>query len=297
MIRHGLDWNDLRFFLAVAQAGTVSGAARHLQVDHATVIRRVDALERSSGRRLFERTPRGYGLTQSGEHLLETARRISNEVERFQASGDNSNVDGAVRICCLEGFGNYYLAHILPEIKARYPRVKMDLITIQQIVALSSREADITITVTPPKSDQFSKEKLTSYLLYVYGNSDYLAKNSVVCPEDLERCAFTGYIDELVFTRGLDYLSEISPRLRADLQSSSLHAQMEFAAAGYGLCVLPAFVARRRSDLVAVLPEEIAIKRQYWLVVNDAEATVASRAVARFIKAKVRDDVAIFLSC
>lgn len=281
------DWDDLKYFLRVAEDGTVSGAARWMGVDHATVIRRIDRLERATGARLFERTPRGYGLTRSGERLLDSARRIGEEADLVGATlGDDSAIGGSVRISCLEGFGNFFLAPLLPELKRSYPRLRIELLTIQQIVALSSREAHIAITVNPPSTLRFESTKLIDYALFVYGAADYLARRPIGKVADLGQHSFSGYIDELVFSRDLDYLAEVSPGLKADLQSSSLHAQMQFALAGHGLCVLPAFIARQQPGLVAVLPDVIRLSRTYWIVTPEAQATTAARSVARFIASK-----------
>ena len=104
------DWNDIQYFLAVAREGTVSEAARRLRVNHATVIRRIDALEQALSAKLFERTPRGYGLTQPGERLLQSSERIEDETERVRNEvGGRHDVAGTVRISSLEGFGNFFL--------------------------------------------------------------------------------------------------------------------------------------------------------------------------------------------
>src|SRR5580698_2341176 len=106
------DWDDLQFFLAVARAGTVSLAGRRLGVDHATVGRRIVALEEALGVKLFERTPRGYGLTRHGERLMANAEAIETEAVRAEQAlaGSSQRLTGSLRISTLEGFGNFFLA-------------------------------------------------------------------------------------------------------------------------------------------------------------------------------------------
>ncbi|MEJ1976506.1 MAG: LysR family transcriptional regulator [Acetobacteraceae bacterium] len=247
------DWDDLQFFLAVARAGTVSLAGRRLGADHATVGRRVAALEEALGVTLFERTPRGYGLTRHGERLIATAEAIETEAVRAEQelAGSNHRLTGSVRISTLEGFGNFFLASRVGAFAAANPGLTVELITIQQIVALSRREADIVVTLAPPKTGRFVCEKLTDYRLFVYGSRDYLDSHPPIrTRDDLATHPFAGYIDDLIFMRGLDYLAEIGPDLRARLQNSSLHAQMEATASGFGLCVLPAFIAGTRRELI-----------------------------------------------
>lgn len=291
------DWGDLRFFLAVAREGTVSAAARRLSVDHATVIRRIDALERALATKVFERTLRGYGLTRPGLKLFESAERIDRETQRVGAElGAVGDISGTIRISTLEGFGNFFLAGCLPVFARSFPHLKIELLTIQQIVALSRREADIAITVNPPAMPRFERSELVSYRLLVFGSSSYLARSAPILRRaDLAAHPFSGYIDDLVFTRGLDYLNEILPGLKPSLQSSSLHAQMEFARAGHGLCVLPLFIARLQHDLVPVLPDEVSLTRSYWLVEpSQAESSIAVRTAAQFIRQSVEAERARF---
>jgi DNA-binding transcriptional LysR family regulator len=293
------DWDDLRHFLGVARAGTVSLAARRLGVDHATVIRRIDALEHALGAKLFERNPRGYNLTQRGERLLVSAELIEEEAVKAgrEVGAAGQAVGGLVRISTLEGFGNFFFASRLPRLAAQYPNLTIELITIQQIVALSRREADVAITLQPPPTGRFLRDRLTDYVLYVYGTEAYLVNRPPIeSREDLAGHTFCGYIDDLVFVRGLDYLDEIQRGLKARLQSSSLHAQMEAACEGYGLCVLPAFIASRRPELVPVLPDQISLKRSYWLVSSlDVAASPRVQAVRRFIHAEVEASQRLFL--
>lgn len=293
------DWDDLRYFLSVAQSGTVSAAARRLGVDHATIIRRIDALERSMAVKLFERTPRGYFLTTNGERLLPSAEAIHNEARKIgrEMVASSHGVGGIVRISTLEGFGNFFLAGRLPKFAEQYPNLTIELLTLQQIVALSRREADIAISLQPPETGRFFREKLTDYALFVYGARSYLdAHPPIATADDLRDHIFCGYIDDLVFVRGLDYLDEVAKGLRARLQSSSLHAQTAATVAGYGLCVLPAYIAARHPELVAVLPETIELKRSYWLVASaDVAPSPRVQAIRRFIRAEVDASQASFV--
>lgn len=294
------DWDDLRYLLAVGRAGTVSEAARRLGADHATVARRIDGLERSLNAKIVERNPRGYNLTPKGQALFLSAQRIEEEAQRAERelAGIEAPVSGLVRISSLEGFGNFFLAGRLPRLAQRSPELSIELITIQQILALSRREADLAITLAPPESGRFLREKLTDYLLFVYGARDYLASAAPIRePADLATHRFVSYIDDLVFMRGLDYLDEIRRGLRARLQSSSLHAQMEAACAGYGLCVLPAFIASGRPDLAAVLPEQVFLRRSYYLVADpDTYGTGRMRVVRDFIRTEVADARGSFMA-
>lgn len=298
MPRPTFNWNDLRFFLAVARSRTVSLAGRRTGTDHATVGRRIGALEAALGMQLFERNPRGYNLTRHGEVLLSMAQAVEAEASRIEevAAGQQQGLAGAVRISTPEGFGNFFLASHIGEFAAAHPRLAVEMITIQQIVALSRREADIAITMTLPPAGNFVHEQLTDYRLYVYGSENYLAEAAPIrAREDLGRHPFIGYVDDLIFTRSLNYLSEIRPGLRARLQNSSLHAQLSAAVAGFGLCVLPAYVAATAPTLVAVLPEEVFLSRSYWMVADaDMAETAQIRHTQRFIRGLILESGDVF---
>lgn len=293
------NWDDLQHFLAVARAGTISDAGRRLGADHATVGRRVTALEESLSVKLFERTARGYTLTRGGEQLLAYAARIESETMRAERdlAGPHRTLAGAVRISTLEGFANFFLARRLAPFAAENPRLAIELIAIQQIMSLGRREADVSVTIAPPKDGRFVSEPLTDYKLFVYASPEYLARQEPIRRKaDLVRHPFVGYIDDLVFAQGLNYLNEISEGLVASLQSSSLHAQMEATAAGFGLCVLPAFIGRSRGDLVPVIPDRFALTRRYWLVSHEDVAEIARvRLARRFIREAVTREQSLFL--
>lgn len=298
-MKNSFDWNDLRYFLAVARAGTISQAGRMTAADHATVARRITALEAALQTQLFIRNARGYSLTRKGERLLETAGRIEAEAGRLEErlGGRNQGASGVVKISALEGIGNFFLASRLSAFAAKHKRLSIELLTIQQIVAMSRRETDILITLTPPGSRKFLQERLTDYRLFIYGSRDYLnAKPPITSPQDLKKHDFIGYIDELVFTRGLDYLHEIEAGLDARLQCSSVQAQMEAACAGFGLSVLPPFIASQKPELVPVLPHSLSLLRTYWTVVHtDIASTTNVRLALSFIRKEVAAAAPAFL--
>ncbi len=291
------DWNDLRYFLAVAQQGTLTGAARRLGTDHATVSRRVAALERAIGAKLFERAPQGYFLTLSGERLLAHAEAM--EAQATAATEElgrpEVGVTGTVRINSLEGFGNVFLAPRIGRFAEKHPQLRLELVTIQQIVALSKREGDVAIGLAPPKESRFVTTRLVDYDLGLYAAPSYLARHApIVGRADLERHAFVGYVDDLVFTRGLDYLDEVLPGLKARIQSSSLTAQMTITEQGHGICVLPRFMAAGRPGLAPVLSQEVRLTRSYWLFTH---ADIADTARVRTVRRFIQDEIAASRDC
>lgn len=293
------DWDDLRFFLAVARAGRLTVAARRLGADHATVSRRITSLEEALKATLFERRPQGYALTPHGERLVAAAETI--ESAALAASSEIGGADlalsGTVRLGAPDGFGTAFLAPRLAGLAERYPDLEIQLIAMPRLLSLSKREADIAIALAPPKEGKVVARKLTDYRLGLYAAPSYLATHAPVLGlDELHRHTLVGYIDDLIFMPELDYLDEIAKGLRPKLQSSSLVAQMEATLAGAGLCVLPHFLAARRPELVPVLPGIVELTRTFWLIVHAELKDVARiRATVDFLVREVKARRTLFL--
>ncbi len=299
-MRRGLDWSNLQFFLEVARTGTLSRAARRLGADHATVGRRIQALEDSLGRKLFERHPRGYALTRQGEKLLAVVEQMEQATsETGEIAANPGGLTGTVRISTLEGFGNFFLAPRIGGLLKAEPGLTVEWLMIQQIVALSRRDADVIVTLQQPPGGSFVAEKLTDYRLFLYGTRDYLDGMPMIrSSRDLAGHVFAGYIEDLIFIRGLDYLGEIGEgQVSARMQNSSLAGQMAAACSGACLCVLPAFVAATRPDLVRILPENISLTRSYWMMTRADEAeSPRLRRIRQFLRDEVdRVEPSVFM--
>lgn len=262
------NWDDLQFFLAVARTGQLSAAARQLRTSHVTVARRIDKLEFALKVRLFERNPRGYMLTAVGQRFVETAERMEVEAERLQADiSGGATSRGVVRISAPEGFSNFFFVGKLANFGRRHPNISLELVTIQQIVSLSRKEADVAVTLDPPKAGPYFSEKILDYSLHVYGSASYLdAHGPIRTRDDLLKHPFIGYIEDMIFAPGLDYLGDVHAGIRADLQSSSIFAQLTATLDGLGLCVLPHFIASRYPQLRIVLEDEVDLRRGYWIL-------------------------------
>jgi DNA-binding transcriptional LysR family regulator len=299
MSKKHFTWDDLQFFLAVARSGQLSTAARQLRTSHATVSRRIDRLEFSMEVKLFERNPRGYMLTAMGQRFIETAEKIEQETERLQDEiiGGAKAWLGTVRLSAPEGFSNFFFTRKLAEFSAQHPNIALELVTIQQIMALSRKEADVAVVLDPPKAGPYYTERLTDYRLKIYGTRDYLARHGVPqSREDLLSHSFIGYIQDMIFAPGLDYLDDVHPKIRPNFQSSSIFAQLTATREGLGLCILPIFIAARYAELVPVLSDEVDLRRHYWIACHhDLTQTPRVRAVMEFLRVTMQSNEASFM--
>ncbi|MDO1585363.1 LysR family transcriptional regulator [Rhizobium oryzicola] len=292
-------WDDLQYFLAVARTGQLSTAARQLRTSHPTVLRRIDRLEFALKVKLFERNPRGYVLTPLGHRFVETAEKVELEAARLQeeAASGAAFQRGVVRLSAPEGISNFFFSHRLGELATAYPGISLELVTIQQIMALSRKEADLAVVLDPPKAGPYHHEHLTEYQLSIYATGDYLQRNGEPSSrEDLLNHAFIGYIQDMIFAPGLDYLDDIHPRIRPSFQSSSIFAQLTATRNGLGLCVLPKFIADQYPELKGVLPD-VLLRRHYWIVChNDLLHVPRVRSVMQFLRDTVQENRARFLA-
>jgi DNA-binding transcriptional LysR family regulator len=291
-----LDWDNVRVFLAVARGGQFVAAAKRLKLDHATVSRRIAALEETVGAKLFDRRTTGAKLTGAGERFISAAEQM--ESAFLHAQGEISGVDlelsGDVRIGAPDGFSTYYLMTALRDFAERHPGVRLQLMPLPQLTPLARREVDVVIGLDKPEAGRFVARKLTDYTLGIYASAAYLKRNGA--PSDIEalkRHRLIGYVEEHAFSTALDYVRDGSA---TSFESASAVTQLEALRAGVGLGVVHDFIARRFKDLVRVLPERRAT-RAYWLVTHEDTRNLGRiRAVADHLAKAVARDRAVFLS-
>ena len=170
-----MNWDDARIFLAVARAGQILGAARRLELNHATVSRRIAALEEALGAKLFRRLTTGSELTPAGERFLDVAERMEADMiaARAAIAGEGEDVSGTVRIGAPDGFGVAFLAPRLGELTAQYRELKIQLVPVPRSFSLSRREADIAITTERPSEGRLVAAKLVDYSLGLYASRAY----------------------------------------------------------------------------------------------------------------------------
>ena len=281
-----MNWDDVRVFLAVARAGQILAASKRLGLNHATVARRVTALEDALKTKLLTRRTNGCELTHGGEEFLLAAERMEAEMlsARSTLGDEDVAIAGSVRIGAPDGFGVTFLAPRLSSLTARYPDLKIQLVPVPRSFSLSRREADIAITVDLPDQGRLVAKKLVEYSLGLYASRDYLQQNgSPATIEDLSQHRLVGYVDDLVISPSLNYAPELSRDWRPAFEISSALGQVEAVRAGAGIGILHAFIARRYQELVEVLPERI-IRRSYWLSYHESVRTLRRiNVVANFI--------------
>lgn len=262
------DWDDLRVFLAVARAESLSGAGRVLKLDPATVGRRIGKLEEAMALRLFARSPQGYTLTGEGQRLLAHAIRAEQAVAEAmdEAGGADGGLTGQIRIGAPDGSANYLLPQIVAEICDDHPGLDVQIVAQPRVVNLSKREADMAIAVSRPASGRLTVQKLTDYRLHLAASRDYLDRHPPITRlADLKGHRTIGYIPDLIFDKELDYQTEAGVEA-VTLASNSVSVQFNWVRNGAGIAVVHDFAMSAAPGLVKVLADQVSLTRSFYLI-------------------------------
>ena len=266
-----MDWDNIRIFLGVARTGQFLAAARQLHIDHATVSRRITALERSLSTRLFERRTTGAALTEAGARFLEAAERMESALLQTEAELSSRDVElaGAVRIGAPDGISTFYLARCFKSFMQRFPAITIQLVPMPQVIPLAKREVDIVVVLEKPDAGRFVTRKLTDYSLGIYGSTAYLEEHPAPTTQaEMLTHSLVGYVAEYAFSSALNYVRDLYEGAATRFESASAVGQLEAVRCGMGLGVVHDYIARMHPELVRVLPERQA-RRSYWIVVHE----------------------------
>lgn len=282
-----MDWDNVRIFLAVAREGQLLSASRRLGLNHATLGRRINALEEQLRTRLLIRKPSGCDLTAEGHAFLATAERMEAEMLAAQARTGKMDapIEGIVRIGAPDGFGVSFLAPRLGPLISRHPHLRIQLVPVPRSFSLSSREADIAITVEQPSQGRLVCARLTDYTLGLYASHDYLKQHAA--PRDVEELrqhARIGYVEDLIFSPSLNFTGEIMRNWDASFEISSAIGQTEAVRSGAGIGILHDYIASQVPELTRILPQ-ISIRRAYWTNYHESLRDLARiRTVVSFLQ-------------
>ncbi|MDR0808009.1 MAG: LysR family transcriptional regulator [Gemmobacter sp.] len=288
-----MDWDDLKLFLAVARAESLSGAGKVLRLDPATVGRRIARLEEALQARLFVKSPQGYTLTEEGGRILAHAERAEQAVigaaEELRGA---RGLTGQIRIGAPDGCANYLLPQVLARICDTNPGLEVQIVALPRVFNLSKREADMAIGVSRPQTGRLTVQKLADYHLSLAASRGYLAVHPPVAgPEDLRRHRIVGYIPDMIFDKELDYLSQIGVD-HAPLASNSVSVQLNWLRHGAGIGVVHDFARMAAPELVRLLPA-LRIRRSFWLIrhADDGRVERLNRFATLFL-AEARAEIA-----
>jgi DNA-binding transcriptional LysR family regulator len=291
---NGLNWDDLRIFLAVARSESLSKAGRLLNIDHSTVGRRISALEFTLATPVFEHDRSGYRLNAQGREMLAMVEAMEANVLALADALDDpaSGPTGRVRIATMEGIASLYLSEKLVTLKRMHSNLTVELVTSPHDVRISQREADLFLGFFKPTASDLDVRKLGSFNLHLYANPEYLARKGI--PRDkaaLRDHVFVGYIADLIQLDAVRWLDEAIKTPEFSFYSSSMLAQMFSAAAGGGIVMLPSFARAQRFGLHPILADEVEVTREIWLSCHQyLQRLPRIRAVVSFLTQAIELD-------
>lgn len=275
-----MNWNDLRFFLAVARSGGLSSAARELATSPSRVARRIDALESALGVPLFLRSLDGYRLTDEGDAFVPRAEAVETAALSYQGKAALcAGVAGTVRLATAENLVTRLIAPALPDFLNAHPNLTLNLMTAVKTVDLDRHEADLALRMTRPASGDTRIRKLGHMACAVYRAAEAAPAGFIAWGEAMR---------DLSAAKALTAL-----KAPVSIVSNSLAVHHELAGTGAVRAVLPCFIGDRDTRLVRDGPIVESAGQDLWLVINkDVSGSARVRAVADFLTDLIRSNSA-----
>ncbi|PZO63918.1 MAG: LysR family transcriptional regulator [Paracoccus denitrificans] len=276
-----MDWENLRHFAALAATGSLSGAARQLGVEHATIARRIAALEAALGLKLVDRRGRRVTLTADGDRIAAITERIELDAQAIErvADGARSELTGKVTISAPPALAAAMLTAPLVELQKGNPGLTIRLVGEVRSVALERREADIAVRLSRPEDGDLTVMKLGEIVFHPYAGAAYLAET----PE-ADWC-FIGYDAPMNRSVQQCTLEEFAAGRRFAFETSTSEIQHAAVLAGAGIALLPDFLVAAETSLVRVPQGTPPLVRDVWLVVHtDMKGAALIRTVIKALK-------------
>jgi DNA-binding transcriptional LysR family regulator len=295
-----MDWDKLRIFHAAAEAGSFTHAGETLNMSQSAVSRQVSALERELNAPLFHRHARGLVLTEQGELLYRTAQDVFMKLASAEIllSDSRGKPTGELRVTTTVALGTLWLTPRLPEFTNLYPDIRLQLILDDSELDLGMREADVAIRFQPPSQNDLIRRKLFVVHNHVYASSDYVKKFGAPRKlSDLDQHRILIYGGTVPgYLRRINYLATAGrengapPRTPA-LQINNVLGLREAVRRGLGIAVLPDYVARDDSRLVAVLEAEESLPEFeiYFVYPEEMKASKRIDVFRDFLVAKAKE--------
>ena len=258
-----LDWSNLEYFLAVAETGSLSNAAKILKVNHSTVARRIEKLEKELNTKLFKRNQRGYVLTEQGVSLREDTRVIATSVDDIHRSFKSKEMDmvGDLNIAKTGG-GSQIFAKLLNQFHMLYPDVTINIMNIANISSFKKSDADVLLTVTRNPPENYVGKKFKTDL-YIWGSKEYIEKNKSKKLEDLDWLVLVDDSQNMNPEKGLRALVS-DPKIV--MRSNSISELQDYVEAGMGVSMFNRISISDRSNLERFKPEIYKFEWELWLL-------------------------------
>lgn len=292
MQRNGLAWDDLRTVLAVVRGGSLSAAARSLGVNHATVFRRLKAIEARLGVRLFERLPGGYMATAAGLEVRAAAERVEAEVLDLsrRLAGQDLRLEGTVRLTAPDDMMERVLSACLARFRTRYPGIVVEAMIDNRMLSLTHREADVAVRPTAEPPEALVGRRIATVAAAAYADPGCLPVTPAeISPDQLRQLPWIGWEEGGGPASLVGWLSRNGLAGQVVYRVNSMLNQFTACVAGVGVALLPCFLGERHDTLVRVLPPQRDLETGLWLLTHrDLRRTARVRALLDFLYDELR---------
>ncbi|WP_454621863.1 LysR family transcriptional regulator [Bradyrhizobium cenepequi] len=265
-MRETFSLDDLRLIRAIGTAGTLTGAARLLRVDHSTAFRRLGAIEVRLGAKLFERARDGYTPTSAGEMAIATGAHILAGLADLEQRlvGEDLRPAGTVRVTTTDTLVDL-MSPVLAELRAEHPAIAVELTVANQFFTLTKREADIALRPAAEAPEQLAGRRLARVATAPYASSMYLRRNG---KKPLAEYHWLGFDESLSHLRSARWMAAHLPAERIVFRADSLLALRSAARAGLGVAALPCYLADKVPELRRVESPIPEMEGALWLLTH-----------------------------
>jgi DNA-binding transcriptional LysR family regulator len=279
------DWNDLRYFLAVARHHSTLAAGRALRLSQSTVQRRLAELERRLGRQLVKRHPTGYRLTELGEQMLPYAERVEQAVLAFEQQFETSKRDyvGVIRVTCPEPIVyRITQSSLLDRFHARYPGLRVEFVMSDKYLDITKGEADVALRSGDTDDGVLIGRKIADSIWAVYASRKYIERHGKPeRVEDLGQHALVGFDETMTNHRAAKWLRQVAPDARIVARNNSVLGLLYAVKSGIGIAPLPTALGDGEKDLVCVLGPIPELAR-IWRLLTHPDLRDTARVSAFF---------------
>ena len=293
-----MDWDKLKIFYAVAEAGSFTSATVNLNLSQSAISRQIQSLEQDLKVQLFERHARGLTLTEHGEYVFKTAHEVISKLKEVEISlGDQKNkATGKLTITTVRSFGTHWLTPRIEEFMQLNPDIEVELIFDDRELDLSTRQADIGIFMRRPKQLNYIQRKLVDINYHIYGSAKYLGKYGIPkTTNDLNQHRFISFgkgAPSPVFNPdwALKLGNKDNRKRKSVMKVNSVMGLLLAVESGVGLAALPDYLVSQSNNVVKVLPKsEGPITEAHFVYPQSLKNIARVQAFRNFLYSKLSE--------
>ncbi|MGK7934484.1 MAG: LysR family transcriptional regulator [Xenococcaceae cyanobacterium] len=264
-----MDWNDLRYVKAIADAGNVAEAANKLNLHQSTVFRRLNSLEKNLGVRLFERLPSGYVMTEAGEDFCQAAERIEADISALnrRISGQDMRPRGIIRVTMADALLVKLLSPCLAEFRLKYPEIELEVLVSKDVLNLTKRDADIAIRTTTKPLETLVGRRVSSVAMAVYGSKEYLKTHPNL--SNLNRHDWVGFDESVIDSATARWLKQTIPDIKLQYRFNTCIGILAAVNENVGLALLPCYLGDSDPNLIRVSLPIPALEKELWILTHE----------------------------